>query len=141
MVARRSFGPNMSLVVMALVHGSVRPSASPWSARTLVSASLLIYARLHTWYSLHRFHFSLCLEYVWGVLDIFPDTDFPDVRHLSVMQSQIGSVLIVPRERGLIRLYVQLENHADLFDANGTIVREKLTADTILDVSRSNVIL
>jgi hypothetical protein len=80
---------------------------------------------------------SLFSEYVWGVLDILPDTDFPDFRHISVMQSQTGSVLIIPRERGLIRLYVQLENQADLFDSNGAVIREKATADTILDVSKS----
>lgn len=46
---------------------------------------------------------------VWGVLDGVLDTDFPDIWSKVVIQSEIlGSVLMIPRERGLTRLYIEL---------------------------------
>lgn len=46
---------------------------------------------------------------VWGVLDGVLDTDFPDIWSKVVVQSEtLGSVLMIPRERGLTRLYVEL---------------------------------
>ena len=49
------------------------------------------------------------INYVWGVLDIIPLTDFPDIRQASIIHSaKAGSILSVPREDKLIRLYIQL---------------------------------
>ncbi|KAH6848735.1 FAD monooxygenase-like protein [Alternaria alternata] len=46
---------------------------------------------------------------VWGVLDGVLDTDFPDIWSKVVIQSDaLGSVLMIPRERGLTRLYIEL---------------------------------
>jgi len=46
---------------------------------------------------------------VWGVLDGVLDTDFPDIWSKVVIQSEtLGSVLMIPRERGLTRLYIEL---------------------------------
>lgn len=46
---------------------------------------------------------------VWGVLDGVLDTDFPDIWSKVVVQSDaLGSVLMIPRERGLTRLYIEL---------------------------------
>lgn len=46
---------------------------------------------------------------VWGVLDGVIDTDFPDIWSKVVIQSDAyGSVLMIPRERGLTRLYIEL---------------------------------
>ncbi|OBT97633.1 hypothetical protein VE01_04449 [Pseudogymnoascus verrucosus] len=46
---------------------------------------------------------------VWGVMDIFPRTDFPDIRKKAVIQSPHGSLLIIPREGGsMVRFYIQL---------------------------------
>lgn len=48
-------------------------------------------------------------EAVWGVLDGVLDTDFPDIWSKVVIQSDaLGSVLMIPRERGLTRLYIEL---------------------------------
>ncbi|KAJ4372001.1 hypothetical protein N0V83_003774 [Neocucurbitaria cava] len=48
-------------------------------------------------------------EAVWGVLDGVLDTDFPDIWSKVVIQSEaLGSVLMIPRERGLTRLYIEL---------------------------------
>jgi phenol 2-monooxygenase len=46
---------------------------------------------------------------VWAVLDGVLDTDFPDIWSKVVVQSEtLGSVLMIPRERGLTRLYIEL---------------------------------
>lgn len=46
---------------------------------------------------------------VWGVLDGVLDTDFPDIWSKVVVHSEtLGSVLMIPRERGLTRLYIEL---------------------------------
>jgi hypothetical protein len=37
---------------------------------------------------------------IWGVMDIFPRTNFPDIRKKVVMQSEAGSIIIIPREGG-----------------------------------------
>ncbi|USP76899.1 hypothetical protein yc1106_04173 [Curvularia clavata] len=56
---------------------------------------------------------------VWGVIDGVLDTDFPDIWSKVVIQSDaLGSVLMIPRERGLTRLYIELR--PDATDAIGT---------------------
>jgi phenol 2-monooxygenase len=55
------------------------------------------------------------------------------------MQSPVGSCLIIPRERGLVRLYVQLENRPELFDANGAIIREKVSSKMMLEVANASM--
>lgn len=46
---------------------------------------------------------------VWGVMDIFPITDFPDIRKKAALQSAHGSLLIIPREGGMmVRFYIEL---------------------------------
>ncbi|MFF9494396.1 FAD-dependent monooxygenase [Streptomyces flaveolus] len=49
-------------------------------------------------------------NHAWGVLDILADTDFPDIRLLSTIQSSSGgNMMVIPREGGfLFRLYVDL---------------------------------
>ncbi|EDU48898.1 phenol 2-monooxygenase [Pyrenophora tritici-repentis Pt-1C-BFP] len=46
---------------------------------------------------------------VWGVMDIYPLTNFPDIRRKCVIHSTSGNLLIIPREGGqLARFYIQL---------------------------------
>ncbi|MDU8912285.1 FAD-dependent monooxygenase [Aestuariicoccus sp. MJ-SS9] len=47
----------------------------------------------------------------WGVMDLLLNTDFPDIRFKSLIQSATeGTVLVIPREGGyLVRLYVELD--------------------------------
>lgn len=48
-------------------------------------------------------------NHAWGVLDVLVDTDFPDIRKKSVIRSEQGSIIIIPREGGhLVRFYVDL---------------------------------
>ncbi|RCW41055.1 phenol 2-monooxygenase [Halopolyspora algeriensis] len=66
----------------------------------------------------------------WGVLDVLAVTDFPDIRLKSTIQSEQGSLLIIPREGGyLVRLYIELDNDRDAeMLHNRSVIPEKLTA-------------
>ncbi|WP_167132579.1 FAD-binding monooxygenase [Paramicrobacterium chengjingii] len=47
--------------------------------------------------------------HAWGVMDVLTETDFPDVRTKCAIQSESGSILLIPREGGyLARWYVDL---------------------------------
>lgn len=72
--------------------------------------------------------------HAWGVMDILPVTDFPDIRLKAAIQSaDEGSILLIPREGGnLVRLYVDL---GSVDGGNREAVRG-LTADEIVDTSR-----
>ncbi|KAK4863990.1 hypothetical protein LT330_010200 [Penicillium expansum] len=48
---------------------------------------------------------------VWGVMDMVPRTNFPDIRKKSTIRSKSGNVLIIPREGdsdNLTRFYIEL---------------------------------
>jgi phenol 2-monooxygenase len=46
---------------------------------------------------------------VWGVMDVYPRTDFPDIRKKAVIHSEAGNLLIIPREGdSLVRFYIEL---------------------------------
>lgn len=50
---------------------------------------------------------------VWGVLDGELDTDFPDIWSKTLVYSeQHGSLLMIPRERKMTRLYIEMKNSA-----------------------------
>lgn len=54
---------------------------------------------------------------VWGVMDIFPRTDFPDIRKKTTIRSAHGNLLIIPREGGsMVRFYIELPH--------GTVAKE-----------------
>lgn len=74
------------------------------------------------------------IDYTWGAVDMIPDTDFPDIRKLSVIQSHHGACMVIPRENNLIRLYVQLSN-IDIEDpTTGRIDRGGINAERLLEV-------
>lgn len=48
-------------------------------------------------------------DYIWGVLDIVPIIDFSDIRmRCAIHCASSGSVMVIPRENKLVRLYIQL---------------------------------
>jgi phenol 2-monooxygenase len=48
-------------------------------------------------------------NHAWGVMDVLAVTDFPDIRTKCAIQSEGGSILLIPREGGhLFRMYVDL---------------------------------
>lgn len=53
---------------------------------------------------------------LWGVMDVLPVTNFPDMRLKAAIQSaNDGSILVIPREGGyMVRLYIELDElHGD----------------------------
>ena len=66
----------------------------------------------------------------WGVMDILLNTDFPDIRVKSFIQSKDhGAVMIVPREGGyLCRFYVEL----DMIDKDKRASDIKLTEQDLI---------
>ncbi|USP74685.1 hypothetical protein yc1106_01959 [Curvularia clavata] len=75
-------------------------------------------------------------DYIWGVLDIIPITDFPDVRtRCAIHSASAGSMMIIPRENKIARLYIQLKEIKP--DASGRADRSKITPDTIIKAAQS----
>jgi phenol 2-monooxygenase len=82
-------------------------------------------------------------DYIWGVLDIVPITDFPDIRKRCAIHSVAdGSIMIIPREGGLVRFYIQLKETAresdesDIAGGTARVDRSKITPDIILATAR-----
>ena len=49
-------------------------------------------------------------DFVWGVLDMVPISNFPDIRSRCAIHSkESGSVMVIPRENDLVRFYIQLK--------------------------------
>ncbi|KAK8172947.1 FAD binding domain-containing protein [Phyllosticta citrichinensis] len=75
-------------------------------------------------------------DFIWGVLDIIPITDFPDIRQRCVIHSaDQGTLMVIPRERGLVRLYIQLKEIVP-DAASGRADRSKITPDIIFKAAQ-----
>ncbi|KAI0850375.1 putative phenol 2-monooxygenase [Daldinia vernicosa] len=74
-------------------------------------------------------------DFIWGVLDIIPITDFPDIRmRCAIHSAENGSLMVIPRENKLVRLYIQLKEVTP--DASGRADRSKITPKIIFDAAR-----
>lgn len=63
--------------------------------------------------------------------DIIPLTDFPDIRHRCAIHSATsGSLMVIPRENNLVRLYIQLTEIKP--DESGRADRSKITPELII---------
>ena len=48
---------------------------------------------------------------IWAVMDIHPQTNFPDIRKKTIIHSQAGNLMIIPREGdSMVRFYLELPN-------------------------------
>ncbi|KAI3318919.1 FAD binding domain-containing protein [Xylariaceae sp. AK1471] len=73
-------------------------------------------------------------DFIWGVLDIVPITDFPDIRvRCMVHSAEFGSLMIIPRENKLVRLYIQL---TEVSPGSGRVDRFKITPEVIFKAAR-----
>lgn len=81
--------------------------------------------------------------YMWGVVDLVLDTNFPDIRRFSSVRSAGGSVLVIPREQipatgeYLSRLYIQIPGEVAL-DITAEEAREKrsdITLESLLETA------
>ncbi|KAL9602525.1 MAG: hypothetical protein Q9219_001820 [cf. Caloplaca sp. 3 TL-2023] len=67
------------------------------------------------------------VSHIWGVIDGVVRTNFPDVKMKCTIHSDHGSIMIIPRENDLVRLYIQLASSTDA-DFN---LRKSTTEDEV----------
>ncbi|EMD39328.1 hypothetical protein CERSUDRAFT_82057 [Gelatoporia subvermispora B] len=77
-------------------------------------------------------------DYIWGVVDMVPSTDMPDIRNKCAIHSDNGSCMVIPREGDKIRLYIQLTD-ADVLDPHTRRVdKARVTPQRLLDVAKKS---
>lgn len=73
-------------------------------------------------------------DFIWGVLDILPITNFPDIRmRCAIHSAESGSIMIIPRENKLVRLYIQLN---EINSAGKHVDRSNVTPEIILKATQ-----
>lgn len=74
-------------------------------------------------------------DFIWGVMDVIPITDFPDIRmRCAIHSAENGSLMVIPRENMLVRLYIQLKEVAP--DASGRADKSKITPELIFGAAQ-----
>ncbi|MEV1131298.1 FAD-binding monooxygenase [Agromyces sp. NPDC049794] len=70
----------------------------------------------------------------WGVMDVLPVTDYPDIRFKSVVQSaDAGNMVIIPREGGyLVRFYIEM----DELEPGERVAGRAITSDDLIAAAR-----
>jgi len=53
------------------------------------------------------------IAHVWGVMDGVVKTNFPDIKMKCTIHSEHGSIMVIPREDNLVRLYIQIASSTD----------------------------
>ncbi|KAH7906198.1 hypothetical protein BJ138DRAFT_1223476 [Hygrophoropsis aurantiaca] len=76
---------------------------------------------------------------IWGVVDMVPVTDFPDIRNKSLNHSNNGSCLLVSREADRIRIYLQLADNDVLNPNTGRVDKDKMCAAQLLHVAQKSI--
>jgi len=73
---------------------------------------------------------------IWGVVDLVPETDFPDIRNRSVIHSTCGTCMVIPREEDTVRLYIQLSD-ADVVDpSTGRVDKSRMSPQKLFSACR-----
>ena len=66
-------------------------------------------------------------------LDIIPITDFPDIRmRCAIHSANSGSLMVIPRENKLVRLYIQLTTTEKTGEGGSKADRSKINPEVIL---------
>ncbi|KAL2222157.1 2-polyprenyl-6-methoxyphenol hydroxylase [Thermoascus aurantiacus ATCC 26904] len=60
-----------------------------------------------------KIHYKDPIAHVWGVMDGVVRTDFPDIQTKCTIHSHSGSIMVIPREENMVRLYVQIASSTD----------------------------
>jgi phenol 2-monooxygenase (NADPH) len=62
----------------------------------------------------------------WGVMDVLPSTNFPDIRFKNIIKSSdAGNILLIPREGGhLVRIYVELDKLNQKGESKGVTLED-----------------
>ncbi|KAK0369030.1 FAD binding domain-containing protein [Colletotrichum limetticola] len=67
------------------------------------------------------------ISYVWGVMDGVVKTDFPDIKMKCTIHSKHGSIMVIPREDNMVRLYIQIASSTDPdFDPRKTATEQEV---------------
>ncbi|KAG4025666.1 hypothetical protein MFRU_053g00350 [Monilinia fructicola] len=75
-------------------------------------------------------------DFIWGVLDIVPVTDFPDIRmRCAIHSANSGSVMVIPRENKLVRLYIQITTT----EKGAVIERSAINPKMILEAAQKTM--
>ncbi|TQW03267.1 hypothetical protein V2A60_009026 [Cordyceps javanica] len=53
------------------------------------------------------------ISHVWGVMDGVVQTNFPDIKMKCTIHSHHGSIMVIPREDNMVRLYIQIASSTD----------------------------
>ncbi|KAF8997916.1 FAD binding domain-containing protein [Cyathus striatus] len=123
-----------------VVLKSLQPTDSH-SDTEVVHAKFVIGADgAHSWV---RKSFDIAMEgeqtdYIWGVVDMVPDTDFPDIRNKTAIHSLNGSCMIIPREGDKVRVYIQLGNKDVIDTSSGRLDKSKIGPEQILEVAKKS---
>ncbi|KAI0073054.1 hypothetical protein K474DRAFT_1604014 [Panus rudis PR-1116 ss-1] len=79
-------------------------------------------------------------NYIWGVLDFIPDTDFPDIRNRCAIHSDNGSCMVIPRENDIVRLYIQLSDKDVVINKEtGRVDKTNIGPEQLLQVARNSM--
>ncbi|CAE6507186.1 unnamed protein product [Rhizoctonia solani] len=74
-------------------------------------------------------------DQVWGVVDGYIDTDFPDVRALTIFDNNGRRMALVPREDDMVRFTVQVSDSDVCIDpTTGRVDRTKIGAERIVQL-------
>ncbi|KAK4146434.1 uncharacterized protein C8A04DRAFT_34903 [Dichotomopilus funicola] len=69
------------------------------------------------------------IAHVWGVMDGVVKTDFPDIKMKCTIHSEHGSIMVIPREDNMVRLYIQIASSTDPdFSPRKTATAEQVQA-------------
>ncbi|KAK0666798.1 putative phenol 2-monooxygenase [Cercophora samala] len=67
---------------------------------------------------------------VFGVVDMVPKSNFPDIRRVCYLRAASGTILLVPRSNKEVRMYIPVESGSALPDP------KDLTFDRVMDAAR-----
>ncbi|TDL26709.1 hypothetical protein BD410DRAFT_825808 [Rickenella mellea] len=76
-------------------------------------------------------------EYIWGVVDTIPVTNFPDIRNRCAIHSNNGSCMVIPREGDMVRLYLQLAEKDVVTD--GRVDKSKISPEKLMAVAKKSL--
>ncbi|KAI7086473.1 phenol 2-monooxygenase [Hortaea werneckii] len=105
-------------------------SASPRKLGTeIVEARYLVGADgAHSWLR-HNLGYKTQgsgLDSLWGVMDVVPITDFPDIRYPGFIEGEHGALMVLPRERNMTRIYVPFKPNTPEHHDRATIDLETI---------------
>ncbi|CAE6409979.1 unnamed protein product [Rhizoctonia solani] len=74
-------------------------------------------------------------DQVWGVVDAYIETDFPDLRALTIFENNGRRMVLIPRENNMVRFTVQVtDSDVNIDPATGRVDRTKISVERIIEL-------